>query len=67
MNDLTAARSSATSGPILLDVRSINRDAVALAQELGRVPVFATARMYTGVILPMRLERGFGVTSFELG
>jgi hypothetical protein len=29
--------------------------------------VFETARMYTGAILPLRLERVFGVTSFELG
>jgi len=29
--------------------------------------VFETARMYTGPIAPLRLERIFGVTSFELG
>jgi Acetyltransferase (GNAT) domain len=52
---------------IFLDVPSINRNAVALAQDLGLVPVFETARMYTGAILPLRLERVFGVTTFELG
>jgi len=26
-----------------------------------------TARMYTGAIRPVRLERVFGVTTFELG
>jgi hypothetical protein len=31
------------------------------------VPVFETARMYTGPIRPIKLERVFGVTSFELG
>jgi len=29
--------------------------------------VFETARMYTGAIPPLRLQRAFGVTSFELG
>jgi GNAT superfamily N-acetyltransferase len=33
---------------------------VALAQDLGLVPVFETARMYTGAIAPLRLERVFG-------
>ena len=52
---------------IFLDVPSINRDAVALAQDLGFEPVFETARMYTGSIPPLQLERVFGVTTFELG
>jgi hypothetical protein len=29
--------------------------------------VFETARMYKGAVRPIRLERIFGVTSFELG
>jgi hypothetical protein len=29
--------------------------------------VFETARMYTGAILPLRLDLVFGVTTFELG
>jgi hypothetical protein len=29
--------------------------------------VFETARMYTGAIRPLRLNRVFGVTTFELG
>ena len=33
----------------------------------GLAPVFETARMYTGPIRPVRLERVFGVTTFELG
>ena len=41
--------------------------AIALAQDFGLAPVFETARMYTGAIPPLRLERVFGVTSFELG
>jgi len=54
-------------GEIFLDVPSINREAIALAQDFGLAPVFETARMYTGAIPPLRLERVFGVTSFELG
>ena len=64
---LSALLASAGGGEIFLDVPSINRDAVALAQDLGLAPVFETARMYTGAIPPLRLERIFGVTSFELG
>jgi GNAT superfamily N-acetyltransferase len=54
-------------GEIFLDVPSVNRDAVALAGDHGLSPVFETARMYTGAIRPLRPERMFGVTTFELG
>ena len=54
-------------GEIFLDVPGINLDAIALVQDLGLAPVFETARMYTGAIPPLRLERVFGVTTFELG
>ena len=64
---LSALLASVGGGEIFLDVPSINRDAVALAQDRGLVPVFETARMYTGAIPPLRLERVFGVTTFELG
>ena len=64
---LSALLAGVGGGEIFLDVPGINRDAVALAQDLGLVPVFETARMYTGAIPPLRLERIFGVTSFELG
>jgi GNAT superfamily N-acetyltransferase len=59
--------SAAAGGDIFLDVPSVNRDAIALAQDHGLKPVFETARMYTGPIRPMRLDRVFGVTTFELG
>jgi GNAT superfamily N-acetyltransferase len=64
---LAALLASAGGGEVFLDVPSPNRDAVALAQDLGLAPVFETARMYTGAIPPLRLERMFGVTTFELG
>jgi GNAT superfamily N-acetyltransferase len=64
---LSALIGSMGGGEIFLDVPAINRDAVALAQDLGLAPVFETARMYTGEIPQLRLERVFGVTTFELG
>jgi len=64
---LSALLASVGGGEIFLDVPSINRDAVALAQDMGLTPVFETARMYTGKIPPLRLEQVFGVTTFELG
>jgi Acetyltransferase (GNAT) domain len=64
---LAALVASAGSGEIFLDVPSVNRDAIALAQGLGLEPVFETARMYIGAIPALRLERLFGVTTFELG
>ena len=63
----TALVTAAGSGEVFLDVPSVNRDAVALAQAHGLAPVFETARMYTGPIRPLRLDRVFGVTTFELG
>jgi len=45
----------------------VNRDAIALAEFLGLKPTFETARMYTGPAPSLRLDRVFGVTSFELG
>jgi GNAT superfamily N-acetyltransferase len=64
---LAALLTDAGGGEIFLDVPSVNRDAVALAQALGLSPVFETARMYTGAIPPLQTQRVFGVTTFELG
>jgi GNAT superfamily N-acetyltransferase len=64
---LASLLASTGAGEIFLDVPSVNRDAVALAQDLGLAPVFETARMYTGAIPPLALERVFGVTTFEFG
>ena len=64
---LSALLADVGGGEIFLDVPSVNRDAVALAQDLGLVPVFETARMYTGPIPLLRVDRVFGVTTFELG
>jgi len=58
---------AAGGGQVFLDVPEVNKEAVALAEARGLKPVFETARMYTGPIHPLRLERLFGVSSFELG
>lgn len=64
---LSALIAKSGGGEIFLDVPGVNREAAALAQDFGLAPVFETARMYTGAIPPLRLERVFGVTTFELG
>jgi GNAT superfamily N-acetyltransferase len=64
---LAALLARSTGGEIFLDVPGVNCDAIALAQSLGLSPVFETARMYTGEIPKLRLEKVFGVTTFELG
>ncbi|MGJ4945828.1 GNAT family N-acetyltransferase [Bradyrhizobium sp. HKCCYLS1011] len=64
---LSALLAGIGDAELFLDVPAVNRDAVALAQDLGLAPVFETARMYTGAIPDLRTDRVFGVTSFELG
>ena len=64
---LSALVAAAGGGEIFIDVPEPNAAAVALARAAGLAPVFETARMYNGAIRPIRLERIFGVTSFELG
>jgi hypothetical protein len=44
-----------------------NAAAVALATAHEFAPVFETARMYSGPIRSVSLQRVFGVTTFELG
>ncbi|WP_315782828.1 GNAT family N-acetyltransferase [Bradyrhizobium sp. SZCCHNPS1003] len=64
---VSALLSAAGDSEVFLDVPAINPEAVALAESLGLKPVFETARMYTGPIPPLRIDRVFGVTTFELG
>ena len=64
---LSALLAQGGGGEIFLDVPAINRDALALAESVGLAPVFETARMYTGTIPKLALQRVFGVTTFELG
>lgn len=64
---LAALLDAIGGGEVFLDVPAVNADATALAKELGLAPVFETARMYTAPVSIPRLERVFGVTTFELG
>jgi GNAT superfamily N-acetyltransferase len=64
---MRALLAASVADEVFLDVPAINRDAVRLAVDFGLAPSFETARMYTGVIPPLRLDRLYGVTSFELG
>jgi GNAT superfamily N-acetyltransferase len=64
---LSALLANVGGEEVFLDVPAINPDALALARDLRLAPVFETARMYTGAIPSLRLDRVFGVTTFELG
>ncbi len=64
---MSALLSDAGGGEVFLDVPAVNHEAIALAESFGLAPTFETARMYTGAIPPLRLDRVYGVTSFELG
>ena len=54
-------------GVVALDVPETNVRAVHLAESLGLVPAFETARMYTGADPEIDAAGLFGVTTFELG
>ncbi|MBR0849488.1 GNAT family N-acetyltransferase [Bradyrhizobium diazoefficiens] len=64
---IQALLAGAGTGEVFLDIPATNHAAIALAESLALKPAFETARMYTGAIPPLRLDRVFGVTSFELG
>lgn len=55
------------SEPIFLDTPEINRAAVAMAERHDMEVSFETARMYTGQVPELPMNRLFGVTSFEVG
>jgi Acetyltransferase (GNAT) domain/Acetyltransferase (GNAT) family len=52
---------------LIIDVPKSNIQAVALAEAADLHPVFETARMYRGRVLPLPIATIFGVTTFELG
>jgi len=59
--------SRAAGQPLFLDIPEANPAAAELAKRHGMEPVFETARMYTKGSPAERIDRCFGVTSFELG
>ena len=52
---------------IVLDVPEPNKTAVKLAERFDLKPVFETARMYRGLAPEYKLDRLYGVSTFELG
>ena len=56
-----------TNEHIYLDVPEVNTEALSLAKRHHMTEVFQTARMYTGEIPKLPIEKIFGVTSFEIG
>ncbi|MFL5259199.1 MAG: hypothetical protein ACJ8AS_05555 [Hyphomicrobiales bacterium] len=63
----TALVARVGGGEVFFDVPEVNREAVSLAEAHGLEPVFETARMYNGPTRPMRIDRLYGVMTFELG
>jgi hypothetical protein len=64
---LAALLARVEPGPIFWDIPEPHAAAIALARQLGLAPVFETARMYTGPAPALRMDRLFGITTFELG
>jgi GNAT superfamily N-acetyltransferase len=64
---LHALDTPALQRPVIIDVPEINRPAAKLVESLSFAPAFETARMYTGAVPAMDIDRLFGVTTFELG
>jgi ribosomal protein S18 acetylase RimI-like enzyme len=64
---LRSLAAEARGGCIHVDPPEPNREAVAMVEGLGLLPVFETARMYTGGDPALPLERIYGITTFELG
>lgn len=62
---LIGALAATTPGPIAIDVPDMNKPAVALVEQLGLVPTFEAARMYTGPTPDVALP--YGITTLELG
>jgi GNAT superfamily N-acetyltransferase len=57
----------AAGAPVFLDTPEANAAAIALAQRRRMTAMFDTARMYTEGTPPGRIDRCYGVTTFELG
>jgi ribosomal protein S18 acetylase RimI-like enzyme len=57
----------APDSTLCLDVPEVNPAAIALAERGGMSVVFETARMYSGAMPDISLQRVYGVTTFELG
>jgi GNAT superfamily N-acetyltransferase len=54
-------------GEVFIDTPEPNRAAIELAEGRGLEPSFETARMYTGPVRAIALDRIFGVSTLEVG
>lgn len=64
---LALCRDVPPADPVYLDVPEVNADGLALAGKYAMTKVFGTARMYTGGLPSIAVDRTYGVTTFELG
>lgn len=64
---LAALAGAAGGGPVAVDVPDHNRPATELVTDLGLLPSFEAARMYTGPAPEVDRAGLYGVTSLELG
>jgi hypothetical protein len=64
---LALCRDAPAADPVYLDVPEVNADGVDLARKYAMIKVFGTARMYTGELPAIAVDRTYGVTTFELG
>ena len=53
--------------PVFLDIPEVNPAAVELVKRHNMSVVVETARMYTGIIPDLPVQKIFGITTFELG
>ncbi|MEU5216949.1 GNAT family N-acetyltransferase [Streptomyces sp. NPDC020807] len=67
LDGLAAEARAFGSARIAVDMPETNPAAARIAEERGLRPTFETARMYTGPVRPVAVERVFGVTTLELG
>ena len=64
---LTLKSNTPKGSPIFLDIPEVNLEAMELVKRYNMKMVFETARMYTGKIPALPINKIFGVTTFELG
>lgn len=64
---LLALLAFGSNAPVFLDVPDANPEAIKLAQSYGMNPLFEVARMYNKEIPNLPINRGFAVTSLEVG
>lgn len=57
----------AGNSPVFLDIPEINPEALKIAEEFKLKSNFQTVRMYNKTPPNQRVDKVFGVTSFELG